>query len=192
MNLIQKTLWMISMISILSVIGNCSDAYKKVTVVRGQIHFSFQYPSSFRDPHHTLKDSTDVTKSIALSRTEKTSDDLNDSVLIEIYEPYVASDVDVFVEHFLSAWNQLPDNQQFKLVGRTPVNVDGISGIQLIYSIIYKGAGDTLNPYISYVQEVYFKHNELYWNIRLISVPELAEQSKNEFVRIIDSFNFLE
>jgi hypothetical protein len=193
MKLTEKTILMICLISILAVMGNCANAYKKVTVVRDQIRFSFEYPSSFKDPYNTLNDSRDPMEAIVLTRSKEIDDNPDNNVFkIEIYKEHVALNIDKFVDDFLGAWTQLPIEQQFNLMEKTSLNIHGLSGVQLVYSVIYKGAGDTLNPYISYVQEVYFKHNELYWNIRLISVPELAEQSKNEFVRIIDSFNFLE
>ncbi len=100
-----------------------------------------------------------------------------------------------YLEWDLGHAKQGQSDDEFKLVERSIITVDNVSGEKIIYQYVRHSDPLVVEetkqiPAISY--EAYFENNGLLWNIQVSAITERANQAKADFEHIIKTFKFLD
>jgi|WetSurMetagenome_2_1015567.scaffolds.fasta_scaffold377412_2 hypothetical protein len=173
--------------TIATVSCNTNNEYQKVTVTKGGVRFSFEYPSSYQDKNGDLKDSSLLKGIFIFKRVSNNSTWENPDTIfsLNIYYPSeFRPDAKAKLDELLKTVESTDPNTKFNLLERSNLNISNINGELLSYSKIY---GSTHFFYI-----LYFDYKGLIWSLIIDSLETTSVQAKTEFDHIIKTFKFLD
>jgi len=174
--------------------GSSGKSYKIFRVSHAVADFSFEYPISYPIPYVDRE----FVKLTSLSTQRNTFDLYTRSTIsITVMESdyYTPDSVTQLEDHLGYIKHGLNDNS-FMLLERSPVSVSGILGEQVSYTfnawtgLVDSSGNDQKVPSVSY--EAYFEKNGLLWNISINGNPNMTDDIKNDFLHIIQTFQFLD
>jgi hypothetical protein len=172
---------------------SCSNGsmYKEATVTKAGVTFSFEYPSSYKDSMGTLLGNID--DMVMLHIGANVTDDRWLGIIVYHqgrFYPGNFSNAAEELEYNLDLMNGWGPENEFKLLGISDVQVDGIPCKMLAT----RSQFDPENPSkygLMTAREIYFDKDEQLWNIVLFSRAASANQAGKDFNGIIKSFKFL-
>jgi hypothetical protein len=173
------------------VFGCSGDGYQKTVETKRGIRFSFEFPESYQDPAPEWDDDW----SVYLYREVKEGniEDTDTRFTIMIFDPgREIPESKSKLEQRIEDYSQSPSGHEFELIERSDVEVSGVRGELVVYTFRYLGSFEILESNLSIVRSVYLDYKSKIWNIEIVSHPEVAEQAKQEFEHIIESFKFLD
>jgi hypothetical protein len=165
--------------------GSIDNGYKKIITTKVGIRFSFECPSSYQDKNDTLR----LNGSFLLNRVSDNStwDNPDTTLYFFIYNPETYfPDAKSKIDELLKTEEISYPSANFKLLERSNINVAGIKGESLSYSVVYRVG---VPRYFSYV---YFDYKWLIWAFEIEALDPVSVQAKTEFDHIIKSFKFLD
>jgi len=183
----------IMIVSFATMMGcNSTDTtgFSKFTVTEGLSHFSFEYPAFYRTPY--------VDRALEPNSTEvKTGGVIQpgvrgiESLHIEIFQ---VSDSFPDAKAMLdSSLSRSEEHQDFELLERSPITIDGVEGEQIVYS--YYGFHATMESEAETgtAYKAYFDCKGLIWRIvMLVDEYAQAERAEADFDHVIETFRFLD
>jgi hypothetical protein len=169
--------------TIVTVSCNINTEYQKVTVTKGGVRFSFEYPSSYQDKNHTLYN--DVTGSFLLKRVNDANTwDNSDTSLFGFFNTKYPS-AQAFLDALLQDLKTADSSNQIKILENSEVMVGGVEGDLVYYSAEYGK-----RPH--FLTYVFFDYKGQTCSLNIDALGTVSEQAKSEFNHIIESFEFLD
>ncbi len=167
-----------------------SSGYKEISIKRGLARFSFEYPFEWSISPIEIRGDHTIFSIYGEGHSESTIW----SFLIEPVSQRKPS-AEVGLENTLSDYAKRLD---FDIIERSEINIlSGILGYQAIftYSLIlappgHGGSGGPPQPRID--RTIYFKHNNLIWNLDTDSGSDVFEKDDIYFEHMLDTFKFLD
>ena len=159
-----------------SLFPGCShNPFKKYTLNHNNIHFSFEYPSSYEKQLEYIKDSALAPVGIRFSRRMSNGSTITLVLNIsnktsEVFDAHSA------VERTISG---LDDSNA--VLERSNLNISNIPGELVVYI-------DSRMPANQYVREVIFENNNLVLDIGVYNNIENQFQAKSDFEHVIQTF----
>jgi len=176
----------------ITAVGCNNASYKKVTVTKAGVTFSFEYPESYKDSKGTLLGKADDI--VLLHTGANVTDDRWLGIIVyskDGFYPGDFSNAAEELEYHLDLMNGWGPENEFKLLGISDVLVDGIPCKMLVTRSQFDPENPSKSGLIT-VREIYLDKNEQLWNILLFSRAISEKQAGEEFGRIIRSFKFLD
>lgn len=179
---------------IIGIVMSCNGYNKVELSIKHQV-FSVDYPVMYQYTADTNITDGRLEDSLGLGIPIETP-------LLTYYDPELSiiavesfETLEMYVDEL---WNNLiqftdnpsPAGTKFELIERGPIIVSGIHAELVIIKTNYIiDKMNYYNPVIS--RRVYFKRGNMIWIIDIKSSEEKAEQARQDFEHIIDSFKFL-
>jgi hypothetical protein len=183
-------------LTVMLVFAGC-DSYRRLVFTNVFSDSSFEYPAS----HHVVSEDNGQESSvpsvfIALIQNKVPQDQyiiVNVRQVTELFPSYTA-----LLEYNLDFAQRSQDDNEFTVLNREKVTIDGAEGEILTYSYSRHSEPEIENgqiirpkgiPAISY--NAYFENDGLLWNIELVAIEKRAQQAEEDFQHILLSFKFL-
>jgi hypothetical protein len=173
-----------------------NDRYDKVTVTKGSMTFSFEYPNSLKDGNNSTKNrflyesiGLDETKDIKIDGKVHTTKSLGiyiNNITSTIFD--AKTEIDRSVE-ILTAGNY--PIEQVKILERSNMMIAGISGEMLHFNAVLPETKSFDNHLMS-SRSLSFVYGGYIWVIDYYTYVELENEASVEFEHIVNSFKFLE
>jgi len=172
--------------------------YRKFTFLNAFSDFSFEYPRF----HHVIStngafDGSPIASVfIALIQIKAPQDEYIDISIRETSATFPS--YNVLLEHNLNVAQKGQGADEFKLLERTGIIIDGVAGEKIAYSYYRHPEAVFKNnqfikpapiPAISFVS--CFEKNGFIWEINVEAIANRSEKAKADFEHIISSFKFL-
>jgi hypothetical protein len=170
--------------------------YEKITIIKGSMTFSFEYPNSLKDVDNSTKnrfiyeliklsDFEDIgldgkkheTKFLSISIWDITS---------SIFDAKTQIDRSVYI---LTAGNY--PIKQVKILERSNIMISGISGDMLHFNAVFPEA-ESYDNHLMSCRYLAFVYEGYVWEIDYYTYVELGNEASVEFAHIVNSFKFLE
>jgi hypothetical protein len=181
----QQTLWvsvgLIVLVVMVPILSGCNTSqYKTYTLKHGSVHFSFEYPSSYKKQSEYLRPSEDAPIGIRFIHRQPDAPGKDTVFGLNISQPSPEwPDAKGAVARIISLGNTIQVTEQ------SPITVAGISGELVAYL-------DSRMPNTPSVREAFFVFDGLLWNIGIYSDVSKADQAKADFDYILQTFKILE
>ena len=186
-------------VSLLIVTISCSG-YRKFTFSNAFEDCFFEYPSSYHviSIDRAKDGSTIASVFFALWQT-KTPQDIHIYITVRKTSNVFANYLEL-LEYSIGIAQRGQSNDEFNIVERTPLIIDGISGEKIIYYHaihnpdtygITNGEITIIEPYPAIEYEAYFEKDRFLWTVKIHSVLDKSEQAKADFQHILQYFRFL-
>ena len=178
----------LTLVITLIITSGCSinnDQYKKVTVTKNGIRFSFEYPSSYHDLNHTL-DSPILTGSLLLVRKVKYSSENPDTkLMMSITTGSSYSKAENEINNIIKELQQSDPSNHINILENKEIYVAGVKGFYLYFYAEY-------GQVPRYLTHVYFDWKDRTFKVNMDALEPVADKAKNEFDHIITSIKFLD
>lgn len=188
----------ISLVMNLILMTGCNDGdtgYKEVTVTKGSITFSFDYPD-------TLWDSSNTTQNSFIYEWIFLSDSADDNQIGKIqYKKALVIRIWDITNEFFNAETVIDQTievlttgnypfEQVELLKRTNTMISGISGEMVHYNAVFPENAN--NNHLMSCHKLAFIYRDYIWAIDYNAYIELENEASAEFEHIVKSFQFLE
>jgi hypothetical protein len=175
-------------------LSGCGD-YKKFVLRDGLAGCSFEYSSRYASPTtERLDNLTSVFGSTRRKVSEwpiKSSFGVRVSIRSDFFTDYRA-----LLEYNLQPSRKGTKEDEFNIVSRSPVVIDGAVGEQVIYNYInYLYTTSHFSPSGQESRtafEAYIENGEFLWEISVNAQTTLKDQAKADYEHILTSFKFLD
>lgn len=172
---------------------SCGE-YKTFTLKEDKLHFSFEYPASYRIVKGEI--GSDVHNEIhyALLGLELKRREENHSWLEISYfsSSETSPNATATVERYLSTMSTQYD---FKLLERKKVTIAGVQGEKIVFTTLDPNAKSfvpfTEKARLTHI-DLTFDYRELIWSISIMSNEAVAETDKAAFEHMIKTFKILD
>jgi hypothetical protein len=157
-------------------------------------NFSLEYPSRYKS---LIVNQASLNTTIVTGSFPSESHDSYEYNNLPQYKLWISAlkISDKTVEHYKALIEEdlrvIEGQNEFKLIDRSPVNVDEVIAEQVIYSYILQSDKELEDTnFISY--RVYFEKNGFFWKIIIEAISDRTEQAKRDFEHIIQTFRIIE
>ena len=173
----------------------CVEGYKQFKIDKGIARFSFEYPCNWK----VYISNDDVYESDISIWAPKLKIDNNyiasTKVFIYIYYPNGSiSNAQEELVYWLKFWQEHFD--QFEVIERSSVELDGVPGEQSTNRYIYYTDYPTTDPnfarYPRIEKAIYLDYKGLIWSIQIYTYEEIAKEHSVYIDHFLDSFQFLD
>jgi len=169
--------------------SGCSDnsGYKKVTLIKAGIRFSFEYPSSYSVFKNDFQNGDPLIIPRYLPDSQKKEADREiriETFIIDANYPNANALLNGFFDKLQGLW------AQFELLERSSVQVSGIDGEMIVFSGLSKTAFINLGQLKCW--EVYLDYKGQILTLAFYSKINVADGAEAEFEHFIESFKFLD
>jgi hypothetical protein len=174
-------LGLIALMVTVPILAGCNTSqYKTYTLKHDAVHFSFEYPSSYKKQSEYLQSSELAPIGIRFVHRQPNAPSKDTVFAVNISRPAPEwPDAKGAVARIISLGNTIQVTEQ------SPITVAGISGELVVYL-------DSRMPNTPSVREVFFVFDGLLWNIGIYSDESEADQAKVDFDHILQTFKILE
>jgi hypothetical protein len=187
------------MIVILVIMSTNRSSYTRFTLVEGDVHFSFEYPSSYEE---TFNDVSSQSSMVSFDRSIVEENWIvEDSYLrVHVYRAGFVDgpDAEAALEATIASFATDEHYSDFEILDRSSVTIAGVEGEQVTFSYYYPEAIPSFDdegpffklPLTFIVRCACFEYNGFIWEIRLQSTEGVADEDKVHFEHILETFAF--
>jgi|WetSurMetagenome_2_1015567.scaffolds.fasta_scaffold118221_2 hypothetical protein len=184
----------ILMTMLLSISCGCDNEYRKATVSKNGVRFSFDYPVSYKDSENSLisyeQEPYDVILYHNKSDSPKELDDIIFDISIEDRDPF-SPDAKTGMDNLINNYKEANIGNKFILLSRLPIKIAGVQGEQAIFDAMHPPESP-IGSDLSEMREVYFDYDGKIINIGIAAHVEVVEKAKADFEHILKTFKFLD
>jgi hypothetical protein len=209
----RKIIGIIMILAAIMVFAGCSsstgDHFDKITVKEKLAKFSFEYSDFYREiegPSVSDKGAISVRLMAPEKHAQMINPDPYNQKTSTVTVTYRPAYIDIFVYNAQfrngtaagdldNGLNKIRISHDSKILEQSQITVAGIPATQVVYvsnSLLPMASGPEEEIPAEYFRWVIFDHNGLIWEIDAESETSLAEQVKEDFEHILQTFQILE